>query len=310
MLLERVLARHFDGETPHAFRTAMDLERSFGPAYTRGSLVRGGQAWAVIGCGSAESQTTVDGILTLGILWLHHCREAHAGKRVYAGLRVVVPRGTAALTLARLRWMSTGAAQWELLELDEATEELRARDAGDGGNLRMELAHRPDAAAAQERFADAIVTVDSLLPPQAAWRVQRHLRSAAEMVFLLHGLAFARASLQFGKAGFTQHLRLSFGTGAAETELTPGNTDAIRALLADLFARRRAGAPGAIRDPLYRAAPERWLGKRAAARSAIADSPPGARARTLERKSTGGTEGQPRRPATGSGLAVDPTARR
>jgi hypothetical protein len=37
------------------FRTAMDLEKSFGPAYARGSLVQGQQAWAVIAVNAAET---------------------------------------------------------------------------------------------------------------------------------------------------------------------------------------------------------------------------------------------------------------
>ena len=37
------------------FRTAMDLEKSFGPAYARGSLVHGQDAWAVIAVNAAES---------------------------------------------------------------------------------------------------------------------------------------------------------------------------------------------------------------------------------------------------------------
>jgi hypothetical protein len=45
------------------FRTAMDLEKSFGPAYARGSLVHGQQAWAVIAVNATETQATVDGIL-------------------------------------------------------------------------------------------------------------------------------------------------------------------------------------------------------------------------------------------------------
>jgi hypothetical protein len=39
--LEGVLGRAFADWTCDGFRTAMDLERSFGPAYARGSLVRG-----------------------------------------------------------------------------------------------------------------------------------------------------------------------------------------------------------------------------------------------------------------------------
>src|SRR5580693_7757429 len=123
-VLERVLSRSFPEWKADAFRTAMDLEKSFGPAYARGSLVRGSQAWAVIGVNEEETQATVDGILTLGILWLHHCRESGDGRRVYQGLKVVVPSGAAALTVSRLAWLHPQAAQWELWELDQATEEL------------------------------------------------------------------------------------------------------------------------------------------------------------------------------------------
>ncbi len=53
----------------------MDLEHSFGPAYVRGRLLRGTAADAVIGVGEAESAAVIDGILTLGILWLDYCRQ-------------------------------------------------------------------------------------------------------------------------------------------------------------------------------------------------------------------------------------------
>ena len=56
----------------------------------------------VIGVKQDENTTTIDGILTLGVLWLHHCREQAGGRRLYQGLKIVVPRGTATLTLARL----------------------------------------------------------------------------------------------------------------------------------------------------------------------------------------------------------------
>ena len=92
-LLERVLALHFADWRCEGFRTAMDLERSFGPAYVRGTITRARYAWAVIGVGQHESAAIIDGILTLGILWLHHCREQAGGRRLFQGLKVVVPSG-------------------------------------------------------------------------------------------------------------------------------------------------------------------------------------------------------------------------
>src|SRR5208337_2823449 len=72
-LLERVLTRAFIGSKVDGLRSAMDLEHSFGPAYVRGRLLCGTAADAVIGVSDAESAATIDGILTLGILWLDHC---------------------------------------------------------------------------------------------------------------------------------------------------------------------------------------------------------------------------------------------
>ena len=74
-LLERVLARNFIGSRIEGMRSAMDLEHSFGPAYARGRVLRGTAADAVIGVGASESAAMVDGVLTLGLLWLDFCRQ-------------------------------------------------------------------------------------------------------------------------------------------------------------------------------------------------------------------------------------------
>ena len=306
-LLERVLTREFPDWKIDAFRAAMDLERSFGPAYVRGSLLRGKEAWAVIGVGAAESQSVIDGVLTLGILWLHHCREGSAGTRLYKGLRVVVPHATALLTLARLPWLNDTAATWELFELDEGTEELTPRDAADQGNLRTRLVHHPDLEAARERFAPAIAEIMKLVPRGEDTRVEQRLRSSSELLFLLHGFEFARVRLAPRPGSFAHVLEITAGHGATQTLLTPRNRAEVQANIAELFRRRDPGivqaartlrqgpssrtigrftgrpahariaaevhvpgmsvsrlehrerALGAHADPLFRAAPERWL---------------------------------------------------
>ena len=293
--LERVLGREFADWTCDGFRTAMDLERSFGPAYARGSLVRGTAAWAVIGVNEQESATTIDGILTLGILWLHHCREQAGGRRLYQGLKVVLPRGSAQLTLSRLAWLNEDAAQWELWELEQSSEELTQRDANDQGNLRTRLVHLPDEHAARERFAAGIEQVMQLVPAAEHDRVEQRLRNTAELAFLLHGMEFARVRIGLAPNSFAQTLEVTAGVGPSETPLNEGNRAQLAERIAELFARRRAaepsgvfarravstlrriGAPMAVpaharmqggarrgirnmaQDPLYRAAPERWL---------------------------------------------------
>ncbi len=256
-VLERVLERGFPEFRPDGFRTAMDLEKSFGPAYARGSLVKGNQAWAVIAVNEEETQATVDGILTLGILWLHHCRESGDGRRLYGGLKLIVPRGMATLTLSRLAWLHPAAAQWELWELDQKTEELDRRDAGDHGNLLTRLLHAPNEQAARERFGESAAKVMAVVPEAMREVVEQRIRSGRELAFLLHGLEFARVRMGYAGSTFNSAHEITFGAGANETPLTGGNEGELRKLLERLFARRTAG--GDKRDPLYRMQPERWL---------------------------------------------------
>jgi hypothetical protein len=297
-VLERVLERTFDDWKPEGFRTSMDLEKSFGPAYARGSLVKGKQAWAVVGVNENETAVTIDGVLTAGVLWLDACREQAAGRRLYQGLKLVLPRGTAMLTLSRLAWMNNDAAQWELWELDQLSEEMEERDAADQGNLRTRLVHHPDERAAAERFSTAIAEVIALVPAGEEQRVEQRLRSTAELAFLLHGLEFARARIGLAANSFAQTLEITVGVGASETPLTKQNRAELMEKIAELFARRRTAVPtvdfgrrgtspmrrigsaaattaahsrmnvgtversqrgNTTKDPLYRAAPERWL---------------------------------------------------
>jgi len=260
--LERAMLREWGEWKADGFRTAMDLERSFGPAYARGSLVQGQQAWAVIAVNAAESQAIVDGILTLGVLWLAHCRENAGGRRMYRGLRLIVPRGMGTLTAARLAWMNPDAAQWELWEFDERTEELEQRDATDCGNVTTRLVQAPDEGMARERFADAAARVMALVPDAMRDVVEQRIRGNAEMAFLLHGLEFARVRTGYAGLSFNRVQEVTFGAGANETPLTEENAEELRGLVARLFARRVAGTKGAkadARDPLYRMQPERWL---------------------------------------------------
>jgi hypothetical protein len=292
--LERALTREFADWSCEGFRTAMDLERSFGPAYARGSLLRGTAAWAVIGVNEQESATTIDGILTLGILWLQACREHANGRRLYQGLRVIVPRDAATLTLARMAWLNDEAAKWELWEFEQSSEELTQRDASDQGNLRTRLVHLPDEQAARERFAAGIEQVMQLVPANERDRVEQRLRNTAELAFLLHGMEFARVRIGLAPSSFAQTLEVTAGVGPNETPLTTENRAQLAEMVAELFARRRAAEPSGVfarrpaptprrigspmtasaharmqkgrrgggtatQDPLYRAAPERWL---------------------------------------------------
>ncbi len=290
-VLKRVLARAFPESPVSEMRAAMDLEHSFGPAYVRGLQVQGQRAWAVIAVGAAESPAMIEGVLTIGILWLAHCRERAGGRRVVEGLRLIVPAGMGANTLARMAWLDARIAKYALYEMEEAAETLVERDVRDRGNLRTRLVRASDEAVATQpggRFAEGIPRVLALLPepprfhvatPTAAHRKEHRetavaeefemrLRSNAELVFLRHGLEFARIRTGFQGESFNRKLEVTVGSGAQETLLTDSNAEVLREMVHELFARRSAmtARRGSLssevpetRDPLFRMQPERWL---------------------------------------------------
>ncbi len=61
----------------------------------------------------------VDGILTLGILWLDHCRKKGDGRRHFGGLKVIVPAGAWRTTAERMAWLNHAAADFQFFTLDE-----------------------------------------------------------------------------------------------------------------------------------------------------------------------------------------------
>jgi hypothetical protein len=272
-LLERVLNRQFIGAKVEGLRSAMDLEHSFGPAYVRGKLLLGIGVDAVIGVAEAESSAMVDGILTLGILWLDHCREKSDGRRHVGGLKVVVPVGAWRTTAERMAWLNHTAAKFELYTLDERSEELTPVDFRDTGNLESRLVHAFDAEAARERCAAGVDRIFALIPAAAQGRVEVHVKSSTEVGLLLHGLEFARVRHGVSAHSFSLQDDVTFGAGAHETPLTEENSAACAEMLARLFQSRRPD--GMHTDALYRMQPERWLEARL--RAELAELLPGLR---------------------------------
>lgn len=256
-MLDRVLTRYFADLTLDNLKAAADLEHSFGPAYARGVLVRGTTAWAVLGVSSGEPAATIDGALTLGILWLDYCRRHSAGRRLFEGLKIILPAGSAATTATRMAWLHPSAAKWELYELDESTEELLRVESISRGNLEVQLVHAFDPASALERFRVSIDRVFALLPEAMRTRVELRPRGPAEVAMLLHGLEFARIRHGTAAGSFERADQVTFGAGPSATVLDE-ETEALFRELIDRVAQSRH-AEGSARDPLYRLQPERWL---------------------------------------------------
>jgi hypothetical protein len=256
-LLERVLSRYFIGAKVDGLRSAMDLEHSFGPAFIRGRLLKGTAADAIIGVAECESGAMVDGILTLGVLWLDYCREHGDARRHFGGLKVIVPAGAWRTTAERMAWLNHAAANFELYTLDERSEELAPIDFNDTGNLESRLVHAFSAAAAIERCRAGIDRLMELVPEDARRRVELRAGTPTEVGLLLHGLEFARVRHGPSAHSFSSKDEITFGAGANETPLTADNEDACRELFSRLFLSRNAS--GHPNDALFRMQPEHWL---------------------------------------------------
>jgi hypothetical protein len=249
--LQKALERNFQGWSVARLTTNMDLHRSFGPAYLRGLLHQGQRALAVVGVNAQETQTTVDGALTCGLLWLDACRAAQE-RRAVEGLVMVLPKGTIALTQQRMAHLHPTAAKWHLYEFDEREDALSPGDTAECGNLATRLVHASDENQARERFADSIARIRSILR-----QFDVAVLSPALISFRLRGLEFAQARVAHDPRNFHSGQEIVFGLGAEERVLDARNEAQFVDLLQLAAAIRHKDGPKT--HLLWRMHPERWL---------------------------------------------------
>jgi hypothetical protein len=261
--LRRALERHFPELPIERLTTGMDLERSFGPVYTRGVLRRGQSAWAVLGVNEKETQASIDAALTFGILWLDVCREnphvsqktrdmGHPRSVLVEGLILFVPRGSSALVRERMANLNRSAAKWRLFEFDERHDAVAEIDCSDRGNVTTRLVHATNEPAALERFGESIEKIRSILP-----NCEVAVLSAAEIAFRWRGLEFARARMGAEAETFRSRQEIVFGVGAEERILDHCNWTFFVELLSAVRDTRHPYGPR--HHALFRMHSERWL---------------------------------------------------
>jgi hypothetical protein len=250
--LRRTLDRHFPEFKVLKLTSGMDLENSFGPVYARGFIRRGHSAFALLGVNAQEAQSSIDGSLTFGILWLDVCRKAQAANVLVEGLKLFVPNGTSALVRERMANLNHDAAKWSLYELDEKHDALTEIDCSDRGNISTRLVRAPDDDATRERFRSSILRVQEIQP-----NCEVAVLSAAEITFRWRGLEFARARLAVIPPSFCMSQEIVFGLGAEERILEATNATDFTDLAHSLRDIRHPYGPR--QHPLWRLRPERWL---------------------------------------------------
>jgi len=250
--LRHAIERRFPGYNIARLTTGADLEKSFGPIYSRGLMRQGQSAFAILGVNAEETQASIDAALTFGILWLEVCRTTQAGKVLVEGLKLFVPQGGSGLVRERMANLNRSAAKWNLYELDERDDALVEIDTADRGNVATRLVHAPDEVAALERFTESIATIRRLLP-----NCELAVLSAAEIAFRWRGLEFARARLGAEAGSFRSTQEIVFGVGAEERVLDHRNLGVFTELVNCLRDVRHPYGPR--QHPLWRLRPERWL---------------------------------------------------
>jgi hypothetical protein len=262
--LRRAIERHFPGFAIARLTTGADLEKSFGPIYTRGLIRQGQTAFAVLGVNGSELQSSIDAALTFGILWLDVCREnphpvAQTATRMgqprsslVQGLLLFVPAGCSSLVRERIANLNPAAAKWRLFEFDERHDAVVEIDCTDRGNVATRLVHATNETAALERFAESIARIQTILP-----NCEVAVLSPAEISFRWRGLEFARARMGAEAITFRSKQEIVFGVGAEERVLEDRNWNFFVQLVTALRDARHPYGPRG--DRLFRMHPERWL---------------------------------------------------
>ncbi len=250
--LRRTLDRHFPDFKVIKLTTGVDLEKSFGPVYTRGLLRQGRTAFALLGVNAQETQSSIDASLTFGILWLDVCRRAQPANVLVEGLKMFVPAGSSALVRERMANLNRDAAKWRLFEVDERHDALVEIDCADRGNVATRLVHATDHQSTHERFKHSIARIEEILP-----NCEVAVLSPAEIGFRWRGLEFARARLGMLPGSFCSTAEIAFGVGAEERILDATNEAAFTELAHCVRNTRHPYGPR--QHPWWRLRPERWL---------------------------------------------------
>ncbi len=241
--LRQILTDRFPDEVVDSLASAANLHHSLSGSYTRGITHRGSEAFAVLGASPEENSATIDGILTFGLIWLDHARS-RARRHPVRGLRLFLPRGSAAITAHRLTALAC-SHEVELYEYDPLHWRVRRVAISDAGNLATWLLPRREA----DRMRALALPETERITRLAPDAICVGLAAGTEDVSMrFRGLEFAR-----WKQGATW-----FGLGDRQEMLTAEKWPALEKLVRELETHRHPLASD-THQRLYRAQPERWL---------------------------------------------------
>ena len=222
-----------------------DLEHSLSGKYVRLQVRAGNSHWAAIAACPQESQVTIDGMLSNGLLWRDLLRQ-----RGLAGLEkllLLAPWNKLLVLKSRLAWISGAGRDIQLMAMDSETETLTPVDLGDCGNLDTALTQVQTFLNEKSLGDDERVRqVLGLAPEQITWS---QAENNNRVVFRIRGLEFAQ--LQLGRRS-----RLTFGLGVPTAVRTESDWSHLKEMVEEILAQQSIALAGNSR---YAPQPERWL---------------------------------------------------
>lgn len=242
----KMLAEQFPDARVESLTTAADLKRSFSPLYARGVISQGRTAWAVMGVAPSEGAAALEDMLAFGLLWLDWTRS-HAERRTLEGLRLFLPEAHSRITLERSHALRA-AVGLEVYEYSERDRCVRKMESSSHGNVESWLTPRREVEMTLGAAQGAIDRVRGFLPEESDSIEVSVPLATREVSFRFRGLEFAR----------WDRGEVLFGIGDKRESLGNANSGKLKVLLREL-ALKRSPLTTNTHEPLYRAAPERWL---------------------------------------------------
>jgi hypothetical protein len=232
------LNRHFGAWRLEEFRAEANLERSQSPLYPAALYTRGSEAVAAVGAPSRDTQFHA---LTFALIFLAGVRQRH-GDICGSRLLLYLPESHARPVISLARRLRPGLQVDIWLYGDDGHETLL--DPDDKGNLESSLAPRASQLAGPAWWLELLGStpyVDSIEESNGSfsYRIRGY-----EVAKLLSAFENALPKIRWGP-----QLR---------SEALPNQRSRIERYFETIESRRRANPPDLL-DPVYLAAPERWL---------------------------------------------------
>lgn len=224
-----------------------DLMHSLSGKYVRLIFKSGQSHWNVIAVNPWEDPSTIDGVLSAGLIWIDILKSRssrHAGK-----LLIIAPSERLLVLKSRLSWIRNAGRQTQLLGLDSDYDKLAFIDIADSGNLDTSLTQvHAYSSWKNECGSERLQRLMGLAPGE----IEAIQRTASNWIsFRIRGLEFAQ--LHQGKQG-----KLMYGIDKMRPVRSPADWDSLEACVCRILQERRLAALN-HHNPVYSLQSERWL---------------------------------------------------